>query len=231
MVTSAPSAWTASTEQLLTELAVHQHRACAAVGGVASDGRTGLADGFPQVVDQQQTGFDVIVVADAVNGDGDLGHARLLWRRRLHVMANLGRLAWRAPGPGRPLTGRNVPAGRPGQAVSMTWKASARRPSGSPPCAAAASRRAGSPPGRPGARSGSRAPGARRSCGGTCRSCPRSGWRGAAGDPDLAHGPGFQALVGQQFGERERVARVRVDRVQGRGADRAVIGMAGRCRW
>src|SRR6266702_1057276 len=50
--------------------------------------------------------------------------------------------------------------------------------------------------------------------------------RYGAADPDLRHDPGLQALVGQQLGKRERVACIRVDGVQGRGADRAVIRVA-----
>src|ERR1700677_1265177 len=51
-------------------------------------------------------------------------------------------------------------------------------------------------------------------------------WRRAARDPDLADSPGGQGLLLTEFGERERIARVRVDGVQRGGAHRAVVGVA-----
>src|SRR5580693_6290773 len=48
----------------------------------------------------------------------------------------------------------------------------------------------------------------------------------AAGDPDLTDGPRGEGLTLAEFGERERVARIRVDGVQSGGADRAVVGVA-----
>src|SRR6266851_4152786 len=53
---------------------VHQHGAGTAVGGIAPDGGAGLADGFSQVMNKQQTGLDVVFVSDSVDVDGDPGH-------------------------------------------------------------------------------------------------------------------------------------------------------------
>src|SRR6266511_3395632 len=52
----------------------HQDGAGAAVAGVAADHGADLAAPLAQVVDEQGTGFDVVVVADAVDGDADPGH-------------------------------------------------------------------------------------------------------------------------------------------------------------
>src|SRR5271165_1872797 len=75
VVICAPSAWTASTAQLLTGLPVHQDRAGAAVRRVTPDGGTGLPDDFPQIVHEQHPGLDVIFVIHAVDGDGNLCHS------------------------------------------------------------------------------------------------------------------------------------------------------------
>src|SRR5215469_3548224 len=49
--------------------------------------------------------------------------------------------------------------------------------------------------------------------------------RRSARDPDLADGPWLELLFRQQLREREHVARIRVDGVQGRGADSPVVGV------
>ena len=62
VVTSCPSAWTASTEHDFTLRPSRCDRARAAVAGVASDHRADLAELLPQVVHEQRAGFDVVVV-------------------------------------------------------------------------------------------------------------------------------------------------------------------------
>ena len=74
VVTSPPSACTASTEQDFTLLPVEVHGAGAAVAGVAADDGAGLSEPFPQVVDEQHAGLDVVGVVHAVDGDPDLCH-------------------------------------------------------------------------------------------------------------------------------------------------------------
>ena len=66
-----------------------------------------------------------------------------------------------------------------------------------------------------------------RSCGRTYRSCPRSGPRPARPRSRPRARPG-SSPSSAQLGEGERVAGVRVDRVQGGRAARAVVGVAGR---
>ena len=59
VVTSAPSAWTASTRAALHRLAVEVDGARAAVGRVAADVRAGEPERVAQEVDQQQARFDL----------------------------------------------------------------------------------------------------------------------------------------------------------------------------
>ena len=75
VVTSQPSAWTASTVAGLHAPAVEVDGAGAAVAGVAADDRAGLAERCAQVVDEQHPGFDVVGVGHSVDGDVDAGHA------------------------------------------------------------------------------------------------------------------------------------------------------------
>ena len=67
VVTSAPSAWTASTVQDLTASPFRWHGARAAVGGVAADVRAGEAERVTQEVDQEQTGLDLGRLLGAVD--------------------------------------------------------------------------------------------------------------------------------------------------------------------
>src|SRR4051812_789594 len=59
----------------------YQNGARPAVAGVAPPPGADLAEPLPQMVDEQSTGFDVVVVAHAVNVDADPGHQGLrAWR-------------------------------------------------------------------------------------------------------------------------------------------------------
>jgi len=60
--------------------------ACAAVRGVAPDGCAGLPDALPQVVHQQQAGLDVVLIADAIDPDGNSWSSGLLLWRRLWLL-------------------------------------------------------------------------------------------------------------------------------------------------
>ena len=68
VVTSLPSACTASTLQLFTVCAVQLHGAGAAVAGVAADRRADLADAFPQVVHEEQPRLDLVLALLPVDG-------------------------------------------------------------------------------------------------------------------------------------------------------------------
>ena len=74
VVTSAPSAWTASTLQRLHAAAVEVDGAGAAVAGVAADHGAGLAELLAQVLHQQHPGLDVVGDLRPVDGEVDLGH-------------------------------------------------------------------------------------------------------------------------------------------------------------
>jgi hypothetical protein len=63
----------------------HEHRAGTAVRGVAAHGSAGLSHDFSQVVDEQQSWLDVVGVADAVDLDGNAGHAQPPRRRQLRL--------------------------------------------------------------------------------------------------------------------------------------------------
>ena len=69
MVTSAPSAWTASTVQLLTDSPFEVHGAGAAVGRVATDVGAGQPEHVAQVVDEQEPRLDLGLVRLTVDGD------------------------------------------------------------------------------------------------------------------------------------------------------------------
>ncbi len=58
----------------LDRLAVEQHRAGAAGGGVAADVGGAQAEGLPQVVDEQQPRLDLVAAADPVDRELDLHH-------------------------------------------------------------------------------------------------------------------------------------------------------------
>jgi hypothetical protein len=73
VVTSLPSAWTQDRAALDRD-PIEVDGACAAVRGIAPDGRAGLADALPQVMDQQQARFDVVLIADAIDLDGNSCH-------------------------------------------------------------------------------------------------------------------------------------------------------------
>ena len=74
VVTSAPSAWTASTLHDFTLRAVEVDGARAAVAGVAADHGAGLAELFAQVLHEQHPGLDVVGDDGPVDGEVDLGH-------------------------------------------------------------------------------------------------------------------------------------------------------------
>src|SRR6266496_2273725 len=59
----------------LDRLPVKQHRACAAIRRIASDGSPGLAHHFSQVMDKQHPGLYVVRILHAIDGDGDFCHA------------------------------------------------------------------------------------------------------------------------------------------------------------
>ena len=65
----------------LHALPVEVDGAGAAVAGVAPDDGSGLPEPFPQVVDQEHAGFDLVDVVDAVDGDPDLCHEPFLLGR------------------------------------------------------------------------------------------------------------------------------------------------------
>src|SRR5579859_1818490 len=56
----------------LDRLAVHVDRARAALAGVAADVRSGQAYDIPEVVHEQQSRFDLVLVLTPVDGDSDL---------------------------------------------------------------------------------------------------------------------------------------------------------------
>ncbi len=63
--------------------ALHAHAvqvdgARAAVGGVAADDRAHLSDAVAEIVDEQDSGLDIVLVPDSVDGDADPGHLFLL---------------------------------------------------------------------------------------------------------------------------------------------------------
>ena len=77
VVTSPPSAWTASTLQDLTLLpfrwTVH-----APVAGVAPDDGAGLSETFTEVLHERHPWFDVVGDRCSVDVEADTGHGRLL---------------------------------------------------------------------------------------------------------------------------------------------------------
>ena len=116
-----------------------------------------------------------------------------------------------------------------GQRISMTWNASASRPSGSPPISAVRLSQPRSMSARLSMLAGLALVGAQRGYlavegVGDVHEARRLR---AAGYPDLVHGPRIEA-VGGQFGKGEGVPRVRVNSVQARRADCTVVGVAGR---
>ena len=82
MVISAPSACTASTEQLLTETPSISTVHAPQLEVSHPIGRTGLAEHVPEVVNQQQPGLYLIDVADAVDGYRYLHSCADSWNRR-----------------------------------------------------------------------------------------------------------------------------------------------------
>jgi hypothetical protein len=71
MVVIAPSAWTASTVQLLTASPSRWRRAGAARRRVAPDVRAGQAEVLADVVHEQRARLDVMGVRDPIDGDAD----------------------------------------------------------------------------------------------------------------------------------------------------------------
>ncbi len=79
VVIVGPSAWTASTVQLLALVAVEQDGARAAVARVAADVRAGQAEDVAEEVHEQQARLDVGLPDGAVDGDADVlrGHRQI----------------------------------------------------------------------------------------------------------------------------------------------------------
>src|SRR6266540_2199879 len=94
----------------------HQDRACAAVAGITAHHRADLAAAISQVMDEKCSGFDIVDVSSAVDGDADASHSASRSYRQ-------GQPAADAHGPPQPANRVDPPGTRPlsADAGSYPW--------------------------------------------------------------------------------------------------------------